>query len=75
MGRIKQIQIQSKPELTDREKILIKMIVDEKTNKEIAVELGLSIRTVENHRYRMMKKLNLRSTAGVVKMALREGLV
>ena len=45
------------------------------TNKEIAARLGISHRTVETHRESLMAKLDIRTVAGLTKLALEEGLV
>jgi DNA-binding CsgD family transcriptional regulator len=58
--------------LTPREKEVLGLIVDGKPNRKIAAILKISIRTVENHRARMMKKLNLCNTAELVRYAIRE---
>lgn len=61
--------------ITRREKDILKLIVEEHTNQEIAGKLFLSLRTVENHRNNLLQKLNVKNTAGLVKVAIREGLV
>lgn len=50
-------------------------VAEGKTNKEIAACLGLSVRTVEAHRHRLMERLGMHSTAELVRYAVREGLV
>jgi DNA-binding NarL/FixJ family response regulator len=62
-------------QMTRREKEILKMIAEENTNSEIAVKLFLSLRTVENHRNNLLQKLNVKNTAGLVKIAINEGLV
>ncbi len=64
-----------KPQVTRREKEILKLIVDEYTNQQIADTLYLSLRTVENHRNNLLQKLNVKNTAGLVKIALTEGLI
>ena len=59
--------------LTLREREILKLIAEGASNKEIAELLYISIRTVENHRANMMKKLGIRQTANLVKYAIREG--
>lgn len=61
--------------LTTREREVLQMIAEGKTNKEIATTLHLSVYTVEAHRGRVMEKLNLHSTGELVRFALRSGLI
>lgn len=61
--------------LTPRETEILKLIVTEKTNDEIAKELGLAKRTVDGHRQRMLEKFDVRNTVGLVKMAVKNGLI
>lgn len=61
--------------ITRREKEILKLILEENTNQDIANKLFLSLRTVENHRNNLLQKLNVKNTAGLVKVALQEGLV
>jgi DNA-binding NarL/FixJ family response regulator len=61
--------------ITRREKEILKLILEENTNQDIANKLFLSLRTVENHRNNLLQKLNVKNTAGLVKIALQEGLV
>jgi DNA-binding NarL/FixJ family response regulator len=61
--------------ITRREKEILKLIVEENTNQEIAGKLFLSLRTVENHRNNLIQKLQVKNTAGLVKVAIQEGLI
>jgi len=61
--------------LTGREREVLQLIAEGKTNKEIATALTLSVYTVEAHRGRIMEKLNLHSTGELVRFALRNGLI
>jgi DNA-binding NarL/FixJ family response regulator len=61
------------PQLTRREKEVLQLVVGEYSNQEIADKLFLSLRTVENHRYNLLQKLNAKNTVGLVKMAIRIG--
>jgi two-component system response regulator NreC len=61
--------------LTSREREVLQLIAEGKTNKEIATLLNLSVYTVEAHRGRIMEKLNLHSTGELVRFALRNGLI
>jgi len=60
--------------LTERERELLQLVANGRNTKEIAAELGISIKTVEVHRQNIMKKLNLFSIAELTKYAVREGL-
>ncbi len=59
--------------LTTREREVIKLIAEGKTNREIAELLFISIRTAENHRASITRKLNLSKTAEIVKYAILKG--
>lgn len=61
--------------LTRREKEVLQLIVAEHTNQEIADKLFISPHTVDNHRINLLQKLNVKNTAGLVKVALQNGLV
>lgn len=60
--------------LTPREKEVLGGIAGGETNKQIAARLGISHRTVETHRESLMAKLDVRTVAGLTKLALEEGL-
>ncbi len=61
--------------LTDREREVLKRIAEGLSTKEIASLLDISTRTVETHRANLMRKLEVRSLAQLVRLAIREGLV
>jgi two-component system response regulator NreC len=61
--------------LTSREREVLQLIAEGKTNKEIATTLNLSVYTVDAHRGRIMEKLNLHSTGELVRFAVRKGLI
>ncbi len=61
--------------LTAREREVLHMIADGKTNKEIANLLNLSVYTIEAHRGKIMEKLNLHNTGDIVRFAARNGLL
>ncbi len=63
------------PNLTAREKEVLQLICEERTTPEIAEQLFISTRTVEGHRNNLLSKLQCRNTAGLVVVALQEGLV
>lgn len=62
-------------ELTDREKEVLKLIVQEMTSNEIAEKLFISFHTVETHRKNLISKLGVKNIAGLVKYAFQQGLV
>jgi two-component system, NarL family, response regulator NreC len=61
--------------LTGREREVLQLIADSKTTKEIAVILGVSAKTADSHRTKIMEKLDIHSTAGLVRYAIRVGIV
>jgi DNA-binding NarL/FixJ family response regulator len=61
--------------LTDRERQVYQLLAEGNSNKDIANRLNLSLHTVETHRWRIMEKLDLHSTAELVLSAVRRGLV
>jgi DNA-binding NarL/FixJ family response regulator len=61
--------------LTSREREVLQMLAEGKTNKEIAGVLNLSVYTVDAHRGRIMEKLNLHSINDLVRFALRNGVI
>ena len=63
------------PNLTRREKEILKLIIDEYTSAEISKELNISIKTVESHRAHLFQKLNVKNIAGLVRVTLERGLL
>jgi DNA-binding NarL/FixJ family response regulator len=61
--------------LTQRELKVVQLLASGKSNKEAAADLGVSPRTVESHRSRIMRRLNFRSFSDLVRFAVRERLV
>src|ERR1700732_4086167 len=61
--------------LTSREREVLQLIAEVKTNKDIATALNLSVYTVDAHRGKIMEKLNLHSTGELVRFAVRNGLI
>ena len=60
--------------LTGRERDVLEQLVVGRSNKEIALELGISPRTVEIHRARVMEKMQAQSLSHLVRMALAAGI-
>lgn len=63
------------PELTVREAEVLQLIAEGFANKQIAAELGLSVKTVEKHRQQVMNKLDIHDTAGLVRHAAAKGII
>lgn len=61
--------------LTDREKQVLQLLAEGRSNKEVATLLDLSLSTVETHRANLMQKLNLHNTAEIVLYAVRKGII
>jgi len=61
--------------LTDREKEVLQLLAEGRSNKEVATLLDLGLSTVETHRGNLMQKLNLHNTAEIVLYAVRKGLI
>lgn len=62
-------------QLTPRQREVLQLIAEGLSTKEIARRLGLSIKTVETHRSQLMKQLDIHEVAGLVRYALRAGLI
>jgi len=61
--------------LTSREMEVLQLIAEGKANKETAAELGISVKTVEKHREKVMSKLNIHDTAGLTRYAISAGII
>jgi DNA-binding NarL/FixJ family response regulator len=61
--------------LTARQREVLKLVAGGKSTKEIAFDLNLSVKTVETHRAQIMERLGIRDVAGLVRYALKTGLV
>lgn len=61
--------------LSLRELLVLKLVADDMTSKEIATRLGLKPATVDTYRSRVMRKLEVKGTAGLVRLAIRHGLI
>jgi DNA-binding NarL/FixJ family response regulator len=62
-------------QLTSREREVLVLIAEGRSNKEIADRLGIGVRTIETHRERIMRRLNIHSVAGLTKYAIANGLI
>lgn len=61
--------------LTDREKEVLQLLAEGRTNKEVAALLEVGVSTIETHRSNLMQKLNLHNTAEIVLYAVRKGII
>jgi len=66
---------QGQKALSSREVQVLQQVVDGKTSREIALDLKLSVRTVDSHRANIMQKLSIRDVPGLTKYAIQSGLV
>jgi two-component system, NarL family, response regulator NreC len=61
--------------LTDREKEVLHLLAEGRSNKEAATLLDLGVSTIETHRSNLMQKLNQHNTAEIVQYAVRKGII
>lgn len=61
--------------LSARERQILQLVGEGKSTKEVAVQLGVSVKTAESHRARLMRKLDIHETASLVRYAIRRGLI
>ena len=61
--------------LTPRERQVVQLVAEGKSTKQVAALLAITLKTAEFHRARVMKKLNVHDVAGLVRYAIREGLI
>ena len=61
--------------LTPREREVLQLVAEGKTTKEVAAVLGISVKTAESHRSRIMEKLDIHETASLVRYAIRLGVI
>ncbi len=73
-GRISK-STKNAPKLTSREMEVLQLIAEGKPNKQIASDLGISIKTVEKHREHLMEKLDIHDTAGITRYAISAGII
>jgi DNA-binding NarL/FixJ family response regulator len=62
-------------QLTDRERQVVTLIAEGNSTKEVAARLGISVKTADCHRTRIMDKLNVHQTANLVRYAIRQGFI
>jgi DNA-binding NarL/FixJ family response regulator len=61
-------------ELTNRQKEVLRLLASGLSHKQIAAKLNLSVKTIDDHRAKIMAKLNINNLPGLVKYAIRTGL-
>jgi len=61
--------------ITPRQREILKMVAMGNTNREIATSLAISVRTVEVHRFNLMRRLNVRNGAQLLRQSLQQGLL
>jgi two-component system nitrate/nitrite response regulator NarL len=62
-------------QLTVREREVLALIAEGQSNKEVAQQLGIGVRTIETHRERIMEKLDIHTIAGLTRFAIRNGVI
>ena len=63
------------PELTRRQREILQLIAEGSSTRQIAAKLGVSVKTVETHRAKLMQRLDIHDVAGLVRYAIRQGIV
>jgi DNA-binding NarL/FixJ family response regulator len=61
--------------LSDRERQVLQLVAEGNSTKEVACALGISVKTAESHRVHIMEKLNIHQIAGLVRYAIRQGII
>jgi DNA-binding NarL/FixJ family response regulator len=72
---IKNTAVEDQYHLTKKEKEILRMVIDGKQNKQISESLGKSVRTIETHRFNIMKKMNVNNAIDMVNKAVKENLI
>jgi DNA-binding NarL/FixJ family response regulator len=65
----------SRDPLSARERQVLQLVGEGKSTKDVAAQLGISVKTAESHRARLMRKLDIHETASLVRYAIRRGLI
>jgi two-component system nitrate/nitrite response regulator NarL len=73
-GNKRSLDSPAPPSLTDREREVLSLIAEGLLNKQIADRLGIGVRTIETHRERIMRKLDIHTVAGLTKYAIARGM-
>ena len=75
--RLQRMEHRSKsaPQITPRQREILRLVALGHTNREIAASLDISVRTVEVHRFNLMRRLNVRNVAQLLRQALQHNLL
>jgi DNA-binding NarL/FixJ family response regulator len=68
-------RLRKRSRLTSREMEVLQLIAEGQANKQVAAELGISVKTVEKHRQHLMEKLKIHDTAGLTRHAIAAGVI
>ncbi|MDO6586656.1 response regulator transcription factor [Salipiger sp. 1_MG-2023] len=74
-GALRPVMSGGREQLTNREQMVLLQLAQGKSNKDVAAELDISVRTVETHRKNIKRKLGISSTAGLTRYALEHGVL
>ena len=74
-GALRPVMSGGREQLTNREQVVLLQLAQGKSNKEVAIALDISVRTVETHRKNIKRKLGISSTAGLTRYALEHGVL
>ncbi len=69
------VELEDRYNLTKKEKEILRMVIDSKQNKQISEALDISVRTIETHRFNIMKKLGVNNAVDMVNKTLKENLI
>jgi len=72
---IKNVAVEDQYHLTKKEKEILRMVIDGRQNKHISESLGKSVRTIETHRFNIMKKMGVNNAIDMVNKAVKENLL
>ena len=72
---VRKTEVEDQYHLTKKEKQILSMVIDGKQNKQISESLDISIRTIETHRFNIMKKLGVNNAVDMVNKTIKENLV
>lgn len=72
---VRKVEVEDHYNLTKKEKEILRMVIDSKQNKQISEALDISVRTIETHRFNIMKKLGVNNAVDMVNKTLKENLI